>query len=211
MNTLSIEKSFCTTREAATLLGVSVGTVQLWVESGLLDAWKTAGGHRRVMRESVDRLLHKVPAFSHNKEPIAAPLTTERRLNVLVVEDDVHLLRLYQAKLSAWAMAPQVVTMDNAFAALLTMGRSAPDLLIADLHMPGMDGFEMLRVLSNAPEMAQTTIVVVTGLDASAVTARGGIPKDIEVLAKPIPFDQLQAIAVAIATKKHLYQAQGKD
>ena len=77
--------------------------------------------------------------------------------------------------------------------------------------MPGMDGFEMRRVLSNAPEMAQTTIVVVTGLDASAVTARGGIPKDIEVLAKPIPFDQLQAIAVAIATKKHLYQAQGKD
>ncbi len=56
-----IAKSFCTTREAATLLGVSVGTVQLWVESGLLRAWKTAGGHRRVMRDSVERLLRKVP------------------------------------------------------------------------------------------------------------------------------------------------------
>jgi excisionase family DNA binding protein len=54
-----IEKTFCTTREAAALLGVSIGTVQLWVESDLLQAWKTAGGHRRVLRDSVDRLLHK--------------------------------------------------------------------------------------------------------------------------------------------------------
>jgi excisionase family DNA binding protein len=50
-----VKKSFCTTREAATLLGVSVGTVQLWVENGLLQAWKTAGGHRRVMRDSIAR------------------------------------------------------------------------------------------------------------------------------------------------------------
>lgn len=48
MKESAIKKSFCTTREAAGLLGVSVGTVQLWVESGLLQAWKTSGGHRRV-------------------------------------------------------------------------------------------------------------------------------------------------------------------
>ena len=56
-----VKKSFCTTREAATLLGVSVGTVQLWVENGLLQAWKTAGGHRRVMRNSINKLLDKTP------------------------------------------------------------------------------------------------------------------------------------------------------
>ena len=38
---MKIEKTFCTTREAADLLGVSVGTTQLWVENGLLAAWKT--------------------------------------------------------------------------------------------------------------------------------------------------------------------------
>lgn len=43
------------------MLGVSVATVQLWVESGLLDAWKTRGGHRRVQRASIERLLHKTP------------------------------------------------------------------------------------------------------------------------------------------------------
>ena len=63
MKEITVEKSFCTTRQAADLLGVSVGTVQLWVENGLLKAWKTAGGHRRVIRDSVDALLH-MAAFS---------------------------------------------------------------------------------------------------------------------------------------------------
>ena len=47
----------CSTRDAARLLGISVRTAQLWVEEGRLRAWKTPGGHRRILVESVDRLL----------------------------------------------------------------------------------------------------------------------------------------------------------
>lgn len=179
------------------MLGVSVGTVQLWVENGLLQAWKTAGGHRRVLRDSVERLLHKSPSVPDSAVPAAK---TARRMTVLVVEDDVNLLRLYQITLGGWPMAPQVMTVDNAFSALLMMGRNAPDLLVTDLNMPGMDGFGMLKVLSNVPEMVRTRIVVVTGLDAAAVEARGGVPAGVEVLPKPVPFKRLQAIAEAVAT-----------
>ena len=49
----STQSAYCTTREAAELLGVSLTTAQLWVESGLLEAWKTEGGHRRIHRTSV--------------------------------------------------------------------------------------------------------------------------------------------------------------
>lgn len=42
-----------TTRDAAQLLGVAVSTVQLWMESGALPAWKTPGGHRRVRLSAV--------------------------------------------------------------------------------------------------------------------------------------------------------------
>jgi excisionase family DNA binding protein len=52
-----VQKTFCTTREAAKLLGVSLRTAQLWSESGLLEAWKTAGGHRRITRDSIECLL----------------------------------------------------------------------------------------------------------------------------------------------------------
>ena len=211
MNAPSIEKSFCTTSEAAQLLGVSVGTVQLWVENGLLLAWKTAGGHRRVMRDSVEKLLHKSSISAPGAEFAAtapAPLTElgaepRQRLSVLVVEDDVSLLKLYNAKIKAWPMRPIVQVIDNAFAAMLLLGRSPPDLLISDLHMAGMDGFEMLRAIATVPEMAQTTIVVVSGLDAADIQAKGGVPEGIEILPKPIPFDRLLAIGYAIVSEKN--------
>ena len=61
MATTHIQKSFCTTREAAEILGISLRTAQLWVESGQLEAWKTEGGHRRIARVSIERLLANPP------------------------------------------------------------------------------------------------------------------------------------------------------
>lgn len=210
-----VEKSFCTTKEAATLLGVSVGTVQLWVESGLLQAWKTAGGHRRVIRESVDRLLHKAPSNS-GVSAVAETAVAEaprapnapRRLRILVVEDDPSLLRLYGVRLGAWPMAPEVELSNNAFGALLSMGRACPDLLVTDLHMPGIDGFGMLQALQKAPEAASMRIVVVTGMDAAGIQARGGLASGVEVLSKPVPFERLQKIASALVSERQL---QGAD
>jgi excisionase family DNA binding protein len=193
----AVEKSFCTTREAATLLGVSAGTVQLWVENGLLQAWKTAGGHRRVLRDSVESLLHKKPAAPVGTTVVS--VSGQRRTRVMVVEDDPSLLRLYETQLARWPIPMELTLIDNAISGLLQMGRSGPDLLITDLHMPGMDGFAMLRVLNQSPEMAQTKMVVVSGLGVDEVNARGGVPNGVEVLAKPIPFAQLLSIAQGVA------------
>jgi excisionase family DNA binding protein len=186
------------------MLGVSVGTVQLWSESGLLQAWKTAGGHRRVIRESVERLLHKGPATVSREAAIEpsskAVQNLDRRLQVLVVEDDVNLLRLYETRIASWPMAPQVTVAHNAFAALLIMGRTGADLLITDLRMPGIDGFVMLNALQKAPEASSARIVVVTGMDRSEVEARGGLPPNIEMLTKPVPFERLQQIAAEVVS-----------
>lgn len=209
--TTIIEKSFCTTREAATLLGVSVGTVQLWVENGLLKAWKTAGGHRRVIRDSVDELLRaNTPrTLTHPETPsygadIQIKTASPRQLKVLVLDDDLLLLRLYRANLTRWSMAPEVTIASDAIDALIMIGKNQPDLLITDLHMPGMDGFNMIRVLRAKPNLASTTIVVVSGLDAEDIQAHGGIPADIVILPKPIPFERLQDIATDIMDTLHL-------
>ena len=116
-------------------------------------------------------------------------------MRVMVVEDDTNLLRLYETQIARWPIPTDVKLINNAVAALMHMGRGGPDLLIADLHMPGLDGFAMLHVLQSAPEMVHTTVVVVTGLDAEEINARGGVPQGVEVLTKPIPFARLHAIA----------------
>lgn len=61
MNPLAAEPrmSVCTTREASKLLGVSLRTIQLWVDAKRLDAWKTPGGHRRITRRSLEDLFNK--------------------------------------------------------------------------------------------------------------------------------------------------------
>lgn len=203
-----IEKSFCTTREAASLLGVSVGTVQLWVENGLLQAWKTTGGHRRVLRDSLERLLHnKAVKTSADADAPLAPLP--RRLSVLVVEDDPNLLRLYHAHLSTWPLPPEVTVIGSAVAALLQIVRKCPDLLVTDLQMPDMDGFNMLRVLRDTPEVANITIVVVSALDATDIAERGGIAPEIEVLPKPIPFERLRAIAMGVMARQSFQTSRG--
>ena len=115
-----------------------------------------------------------------------------------MVEDDLSLLRLYQAKMSHWPIKLDLATADNAVAALLAIGRGGPDLLITDLNMPFTNGFEMLRVLIKAPEVVNTTIVVVSGLDAAEIARRGPVPPGVEVLQKPVPFDRLLAIATRI-------------
>lgn len=195
------ERVFCTTREAAETLGVSVGTVQGWVENGWLEAWKTAGGHRRVLRESVQRLLSTrstsarmplAPA-APAPAPVAARQAVPRRPTVMVVDDDLSILRLYEVQLSRWPGAPLVVCINNPVLALLRIGRSSPDMLIVDLSMPSMDGFAMLHSLRNAPDLGRTVIAVVTGMSPAAIEARGGLPADVDVFSKPVPFDDLRA------------------
>lgn len=197
-----IARSFCTTREAAEMLGVSLRTAQLWSESGLLEAWKTGGGHRRISRQSIERLLSgpgtELPVKAAPPDRSAdetAAASGDTAISILVVEDDPVLRRLYEIKLQLWPMQPEVLTAGDGYEALVQLGLKRPDMLIADLHMPGLDGFRMLHAVLGAPELADMKIVVVSGLDADEIAQRGGIPAEIPVLPKPIPFERLAAIA----------------
>ena len=175
-----------TTRKAAERLGVSVRTVQLWVESGVLPAWKTAGGHRRIAREAVDALARERAAALDVD-------SAEHGYTVLVVEDEASLRELYRLKLESWGLPIKIFLATNGYEALLLIGRKQPDLLLTDLSMPAMDGFRMIRTLKASPDYQDLDIVVVTALDEEEIEDRGGLPAGVEVYSKPIPFGRLEA------------------
>lgn len=170
------------TRQAAETLGVSLRSAQLWVERGVLKAWKTPGGHRRILRASVEAVL---------AERAAASRAADQRLSVLVVEDDPPLRRLYELVMGDWSDVELRLAVDG-FDGLMQVGARKPDLLIADLSMPGMDGFEMIRRLNADPSLSSMEIVVVSALDPAEIERNGSLPGHIEVLTKPIPFEQLK-------------------
>jgi excisionase family DNA binding protein len=203
-----ILKTFCTTLEAAKILGVAQRTVQLWAESGLLEAWKTSGGHRRITRQSIERLLLNPSgvappsgANSSASEGVVAVASTPRPFRILVVEDDANLRQLYELKLMRWPMQPAVTTAGDGYEALILMGNTKPDLLIVDLNLPGMDGFRMIETIRSVPELGDMVIVVVTGIDAAEVKKRGVLAPDIQVLPKPVPFNVLMQIAEQVVLK----------
>ena len=185
---------YCSTKEAAAVLGVSHRTVQLWVESGTLQAWRTAGGHRRITLESVNRLVEgrRIAIAAHAPPPAAPvpPASSTRR--VLVVDDDPLMLRLYELEMAGWGMDLNVVKANNGFEALIRIGEERPDLLVSDLNMPGMDGFRMIRTLREDSGSAGMSMIVVSGLDRATIKAMG-LPADIPVFPKPVPFGELRA------------------
>ena len=191
--TLESESRHLTTRKAAELLGVSLRSVQLWAERGHLEFWKTGGGHRRITRDSVERFMRVRQQLGADALPVEEP--PARRLEILVVEDEPTLLRLYRLKIASWPMNPRVEVARNGFEALLRIGVHRPDLLITDLYMPEMDGLQMLRMLQAKPEMQSMGIAVVTSLTPEEIAERGGLPAGIPVFHKPIPFASLEALA----------------
>lgn len=192
---LSTSMDAMTTRQAAQVLGVSVRTVQLWVEAGALAAWKTPGGHRRVSRASVEGLL-KREGKSLDRGRVLGP-------QVVVVEDDPGMQRLYRAAFDRWDV-PLLVAGDG-FEGLLLVGEHHPSVVIADLQMPGMDGFAMVRTLVGREDLAHTLLLVVTGLSDLEIAQHGGLPAEVPVLHKPVQLKQLEEIVL-----KQLAQAAGE-
>lgn len=187
------DREYCSTSEAATMLGVSLGTVQQMVENGLLDAWKTAGGHRRIRISSVESFLRK----RHN-----TPQSNSGTLRILVAEDDVVMQTLYQRTLANWELPIEVKIVASGFEGLLEIGREVPDLLVSDLVMPGLDGFAMIRKLRSEPQLAHMDIIAVTGLSNEDIEKEGGLPDDVIVYTKPIPFRELKGYIQAKLVQK---------
>ena len=183
------------TRQTANLLNVSVRTIQLWVENGTLQAWKTAGGHRRISVGSVQQLLEE----KQNKQtPIPRPFSNTSKSTVLIVDDDQDTLLLYKMLVSSWYPSLHVETANNGVDALVKVGSMRPCVIITDLQMPQLDGFAILDRLQNDEQYDFLTPIVVSGMSDEDIAARG-VPQGVPILHKPIPVEELkELIAKAI-------------
>ena len=174
----------CTTQVAAQMLGVSVSLVQQLVETGVLDAWKTQGGHRRIPIKAVLDYKHKL-AGSMGRD-------AGGRATILVIEDNAIQRALYQRQFAAWDLPADFIFCENGYQALLQIARRPPDILLADIVMEGIDGFEVVRTVMTDPELADVSIAILSGLPADELAARGGVPEGVVFFPKPINYDELR-------------------
>ena len=189
---------YCGTSYAAKMLGLSVGTVQGLVEKNDLKAWKTQGGHRRISLQSIQDYQRR-----HNLTP-AYMSQGEDHLRVLVVEDDESTRLMLQAQLDQWGLPLDVVMYASAMEALLDMPSLQPQVLLTDLKMPNVDGFEFLKTLSAHNLFNNLAVVVMTGMSAEDVRAKGGMPDGVQLLHKPLDLDWLHGFFDALISVRQI-------
>jgi len=177
----------CTTQRAAELLGISVSTVQQLVEAGEIEAWKTKGGHRRIPLAAV--MAYKLQAGT---ELMPVRPQAETGAAILIVEDNPMQRQLYQKQIGSWELGAALGFCDNGYQALLEVARRQPDILLVDIMMEGMDGYELINTLLADSHLRPMHIAILSGLDRAALQQRGGVPRGVVFFQKPVNYDELR-------------------
>lgn len=160
----------CTTQRAATLLGISVSSVQRLVEGGVLGAWKTRGGHRRLPLAEV--LAYKTRPGS----PLQVSAAPEQ-LRVLMVEAQNLAREQFRRRFSQWHLPATLEMCASIYQALLVLGRQQPDVLVLDLEQNHINGSVLLNTLVGDPKLWPLHVVILSEQDAATLVARGLLPE----------------------------------
>ena len=172
-------------------LGVSVPTVQRWVDLGHLKAWKTVGGHRRIDAESAENFI-RVQTQRRGGEAAVGPAQAATPLSVLVLDADDR--GLLHALVDIAVPYARVVCAGNGFDALIEVGRAMPDLIVADLALAHMDGVELIRHLCMQGRRRPAVVAV----SAQAEPALG-LPAGVGLLTRPVePVQFVEAVKRAL-------------
>lgn len=179
----------CSTRDVARVLGLAVRSVQLMVDRGELQAWKTPGGHRRIARASVERWLSErrdapsqprpgalavqpAPAVSA-ESPLLTPGASgldsrpsgARPRRVLLIEDSAHFQNLVRLLMEHHFPGVELHVAEDGIVGLAMAGELRPDVLLVDILLPGIDGATLVARLRSHPQFRGSRLIVVTSLD----------------------------------------------
>lgn len=180
---------FMTTGEIARSWQVTIPTVKRWIRAGHLRAVKTRGGRFRVTDEEFRK-------FEEQRHMPGGPdVRTPPR--ILVVDDDAPLLDALGEALT-WGGRYEVELCRDGQEALGKVRSFAPHLLVVDVRMQGLTGFQVCRHVKADPAMRATRILAITGLGAPDTREHVLEAGADSFLAKPIRLDELEREVAAL-------------
>ena len=187
------EKAVFTTFEAAKLCHVSPLSIINWVNASRLPAFRTPGGHRRIRREDLARFMRE------NGIPLPEELRDgSGRPRVLVVDDEAGIRDVIADSLARRSAPYEVMTAADGFEAGRLVATFRPDVVLLDLRMPGLDGFQVCRTIKADSETAATVVIAMTGYHTVETEARIVECGAVRCLSKPIEPSAVAAVIDAV-------------
>jgi excisionase family DNA binding protein len=174
------------TLEVARLLGMAVRSVQMMVDRGELEAWKTPGGHRRISRESVQRWREARRAgLPRGTAAGGAGGGSGHAQRVLLIEDSKHFQNLVTLLLKQGFPGVDLHVADDGITGLAMVGQLQPEVLIVDILLPGIDGAALITSLRSHPQFSRMRLIVVTSLDEAQRAPYAFALQGVPVVHKP--------------------------
>ncbi len=166
---------------------VSPKTIINWIESGHIPAYKTVGGHRRIKQTDLIAFMNRqgIPV-PEGSEPI------DERRRILVVDDDPIIVETIVQALEEDEHDYEVVSASDGFEAGLQVNHFKPHLMILDIMMPDIKGYEVCRKIKSDEGTKDIRIIVLSAyLDDEKFKQMKENGADI-CFSKPLPLPQLK-------------------
>lgn len=183
---MSVLGSYLSVDEAAQRIGVRPKTIEHWITLGVLLARPGSQTQSQVATKVIEQWAHDFASL-----PVMSPVASEV-LKIAVIEDDPDIVQLLTMSIDGFEFQSQVYSAPDGWQGLILSHEFRPDVVIADLNMPQMDGFRLLAALE-ASEFAPKKIIAITALSDADIQMRGGLPARAILLRKPIAMDALEA------------------
>ena len=187
-----ITPACCGTSKAAKLLQLSVGTVQSLADKKVLHAWITEGGHRRISLESIQNYQ-----LQQQKLPALQRLMSDR-LKIMVVDDDDVTRHLLQDTCLSAHPHIDCCAMTSAIEALLHLPVFRPHVMLIDLLMPKIDGWELIKRLQQNKDFSKLQIISLSALSKEELKDRGGPPVGSRFISKPVDLGWLRGYLLGL-------------
>jgi len=183
--------------KASKYCNVSPKTIINWIESGHIEAYKTVGGHRRIKRTDLVAFMTKQGIPVPEEEPV------EERKRVLVVDDDPIIVETIVQALEEDEHDYEVISASDGFEAGLQVNHFKPHLLILDIMMPDIKGYEVCRKIKSDEETKHIKIIVLSAyLDDEKFKKMKEHGADI-CFSKPLPLPRLkEEVALLLGEEK---------
>jgi len=180
-----------TTFEISRFCSVDISTVMGWVDDGKLEAYRTPGGHRRISHEDLLSFLEKYRMPVH-------PLLKKVSTRVLIVDDDPVEVRMLKRSLGRMMPSAELDVANDGFEAGRKLETFQPDLIILDLMLPGVDGFQVCRNIRADERKKGVKILAISGLRSSETEKKILAMGADGFIAKPFKIDDIRALAGAM-------------
>ena len=152
------ERKNLTTRAIARYFSVTPAAVAKWIRSDLLRAHRTPGGHYRVSIDEFRRFVREHDLPEHENMPGSTPSN-----RVLVADDETTMIMAISEALRTEIPEVEIETAQDGYAACLKAGAFNPQVVILDLLMPNMNGFEACQALKNEHSPTRPKVIAITG------------------------------------------------